>query len=48
MTEQQGRAASRRDFLRTGAVGLGGVVAGAAAGVGISAAVTSTGMPTLS
>ncbi len=45
MTEQQGRAASRRDFLRTGAVGLGGVVAGAAAGVGISAAVTSTQYP---
>lgn len=34
------KTASRRDFLRTGAVGLGGVVAGAAAGAGITAAVT--------
>jgi len=35
------KTASRRDFLRTGAVGLGGVVAGAAAGAGVTAAVTS-------
>lgn len=40
MTDHE-RRASRRDFLRTGAVGLGGVVAGAAAGAGVTAAVSS-------
>ena len=41
----EGGRASRRDFLRTGAVGLGGVVAGGAVVGGVAAAVAGTQHP---